>query len=266
LRSDRQRSAREGALSNNYVAMGVDLIRMHDGGGSNGTGAGDVDGPGASRMVPSLDADPTTEASYNFAPTDSMLQNMHDAGADIYFRAGRSNISGGNTVPPDVAKYGEFVKHIVMHYNGGWSKGFMYGIKYFEIWNEPDFIPFWSGTGDQYHDLYKAIALAIKAADPTVLIGGPANSTYNDKTGTRAGLLKYINDNKLPLDFYSFHKYTNKSQDPMDYARMAQNFRDELDMFGLKNAQIVTSEFESSLQGDVMLGGEAGHAAFWPTR
>jgi hypothetical protein len=154
------------------------------------------------------------------------------------------------------------VKHIVMHYNQGWANGQKLGIKWFEIWNEPDFTPFWTGTGDQYHELYGKIATAIRSVEPDALIGGPANSTYNDKMGTRAGLLKYIKDNKLPLDFYSFHKYTNKSQDPMDYARMARSFRDELDMFGFTKALIVNSEWESSLQGDVMLGGEAGRAAF----
>jgi len=250
------------ALSQNYVAMGVDLIRTHDGGGVMGTGAGDVDGPGASRMVPSLTADPTQAASYNFGPTDSMIKNMHDAGAQIYFRVGRSNISGANTVPSDFAKYAQFVQHIVMHYNQGWANGFMYGIKYFEIWNEPDFIPFWSGTPDQYHDLYKTIALAIKATDSTALVGGPAISTFNDKTGLRVTFLQYLKDNKVPLDFYSFHKYTNKSQDPMDFGRMAQSYRADLDKYGFTSTQIVNSEFETSLQGDVMLGGEAGHAAF----
>ena len=250
------------ALSQNYVAMGVDMIRTHDGGGINGTGAGDVDGPGSSRMVPSLTADPTLAASYNFGPTDSMLKNMRDAGAQIYFRVGRSNISGANSVPPDFAKYAQFVQHIVMHYNQGWANGFMYGIKYFEIWNEPDFVPFWSGTPDQYHDLYKAIANAIKATDSTALVGGPAISTFNDKTGLRTTFLQYLNDNKVPLDFYSFHKYTNKSQDPMDFAREAQSYRADLDKYGFKSAQIVNSEFESSLEGDVMLGGEAGHAAW----
>jgi hypothetical protein len=150
----------------------------------------------------------------------------------------------------------------VMHYNQGWAKGFQYGIKWFEIWNEPDFTPFWTGTGDQYHQLYGKIAQAIRSVEPNALIGGPANSTFNDKMKTRGSLLKYIQDNKLPFDFYSFHKYTNKSQDPMDYARMAQSFRDELDMFGFRDAKIVNSEWETSLQGDVMLGGEAGHAAF----
>lgn len=251
-----------GALSKHYKAMGVDQIRTHDFGGINGTGVGDIDGPGRSRIFPNMNADPNLEASYNFAPNDTMIKNIMDAGSTVFFRVGRSNISGGNTVPADFDKYAEIVKHVVMHYNKGWAKGFEHGIKYWEIWNEPDFTPFWLGTAAQYHELYAKISLAIKAADPEAIIGGPANSSFNDKMGTRGSLMKYIKDNKLPLDFYSFHKYTNKSQDPMDYARMAKSFRDELDMYGFTEAKIVNSEWETSLQGDVMLGGEAGQAAF----
>jgi hypothetical protein len=47
-----------GALSKNYVAMGGDMIRTHDAGGINGSGAGDIDGPGRSRLFPSWSADP----------------------------------------------------------------------------------------------------------------------------------------------------------------------------------------------------------------
>jgi xylan 1,4-beta-xylosidase len=252
------------ALSLNYVAMGVDMIRTHDAGGINGSGVGDVDGPGRSRMFPNLNADASVESSYNFGPTDTMIKDIRDAGAEVYFRVGRSNLmgAGANAVPPDLDKYADIVKHVVMHYNQGWASGFSYGIRYFEIWNEPDFLPFWAGTGDQYHELYKRVALAIRGVDPDALVGGPANSTFNDETGLRATFLKYLNDNQVPLDFYSFHKYTNKSQDPMDYARMAQSYRDELNMYGFTATRIVNSEYESSLQGDVMLGGEAGHAAF----
>jgi xylan 1,4-beta-xylosidase len=250
------------ALSLNYVAMGVDMIRTHDAGGINGSGTGDIDGSGSSRMFPDLNADPANAASYNFGPSDAMIKNIRDAGAEVYFRVGRSNIGFPNTVPPDFDKYAEIVKHVVMHYNQGWAGGFSYAIRYFEIWNEPDFLPFWAGTGDQYHDLYKKIALGIKAVDANALVGGPANSTFNDKTGLRASFLKYLRDNKVPLDFYSFHKYTNKSQDPTDFARMARSYRNELDMFGFTTTQIVNSEYESSLQGDVMLGGAAGNAVF----
>jgi xylan 1,4-beta-xylosidase len=252
------------ALSLNYVAMGVDMIRTHDAGGINGSGTGDIDGVGSARMFPNLNADATDAASYNFGPSDTMIKNIRDAGAEIYFRVGRSNIGGfdGNTVPPDFDKYAEIVKHVVMHYNQGWASGMSLGIRYFEIWNEPDFLPFWAGTGDQYHELYKKVSLAIRAVEENALIGGPANSTFNDKTGLRASFLQYVKDNQLPLDFYSFHKYTNKSNDPMDFARMAQSYRDELDMFGFTDTQIVNSEWESSLQGDPILGGAAGSATF----
>jgi hypothetical protein len=251
-----------GALSRNYVAMGVDMIRTHDAGGINGSGTGDIDGPGRSRLFPNWTADPADPASYNFGPTDTLIKNIVDMKAEVYFRVGRSNIRGGNTVPADFDKYGEVVKHVVMHYNQGWANGFKYGIRYFEIWNEPDFVPFWTGTGELYHELYKKIALGIKAADPTVLIGGPANSTFNDNMKTRGSLMQYIKDNQLPLDFYSFHKYTNKSNDPFDFARMAQSFREELDKYGFTKAEIVNSEFESSLQGDPILGRQAGRAVF----
>jgi xylan 1,4-beta-xylosidase len=250
------------ALSNAYVDIGVDAIQTHDAGGVMGSGSGDVDGPGRSRMVPSLTADPAAESSYNFGPTDTLLENIRGAGSEIWFRVGRSNITNGNTVPPDYDKYAEFVKHIVMHYNQGWANGFMYGIHYYEIWNEPDFLPFWIGTPQQFYDLYKKLAVTIKAVDADAIVGGPGNSSFNDKAGMRASLLQYIKDNQLPLDFYSFHKYTNKSQDPMDYARMALDFRAELDKFGFNATKVVTSEFYSSLQGDVMLGGAAGSAAF----
>jgi len=250
------------ALSLNYVAMGVDLIRTHDAGGIGGSGEGDLDGPGSARMFPDLNADASSEASYNFGPSDALMKNIHDAGADIYFRVGRSNIGFPNEVPPDFDKYADVVKHVVMHFNQGWANGSMLGIRYFEIWNEPDFLPFWAGTGDQYHELYKKIALAIREVDSDALVGGPANSTFNDKTGLRATFLQYLKDNEVPLDFYSFHKYTNKSNDPMDFARMAQSYRDELDKFGFAKTQIVNSEWESSLQGDPILGGEAGRAVF----
>jgi xylan 1,4-beta-xylosidase len=252
------------ALSLNYVAMGVDMIRTHDAGGINGSGAGDIDGVGRSRIFPDLNADPTLAGSYSFGPSDAMINDVVATGAEVYFRVGRSNLSGTgqNTPPPDFAKYAQIVQHVIMHYNQGWDNGLSLGIRYFEIWNEPDFTPFWTGTPAQYYDLYKTIALAIKATDSNALVGGPAISTFNDLKGLRVSFLQYLKNNKVPLDFYSFHKYTNKSQDPMDFAREAQSYRTDLDANGFAETQIVNSEWESSLEGDVMLGGEAGNAAF----
>ena len=75
----------------------------------------------------------------------------------MYFRVGRSNRAGlvffpvagwENAYVPDIDKFAEVVRHIVLHYNKGWADGYHYGIRYWEIWNEPDFKPFWNGTPD----------------------------------------------------------------------------------------------------------------------
>lgn len=49
-------------------------------------------------------------------------------------------------------------------------------VQAWEIWNEPDFDPFWSGSNAEYVRLLKVGYLAAKAADPTttVLFGGMA--------------------------------------------------------------------------------------------
>ena len=256
-------------LSNNYVEMGVDMIRTHDAGGISTpytaiAGEGDIDGLGAAVIFPDLNADPNNPASYNFGPTDKLIKNIKDTGSEVYFRVGRSNIYGfaNNYVPPDINKYGEIVKHVVMHYNKGWAKGFHYGIRYFEIWNEPDFMPFWGGTAAQYYDLYKKVALAIQSVDNHAKIGGPANTTHNDYTGFEGSLLQFIRDNHLPMDFYSFHLYTNQSQNPVDYARYGQRYRAMLDSYGFKRAEIICSEWNTALDGTPLIGGSAAQAVF----
>jgi hypothetical protein len=235
------------------------MIRTHDIGSGTGN-AGDSDGTGANILYPS-NGDPMSASSYNFGPTDAAIKNIRDAGAEVYFRIGRSNSNVG-TPPADFDKYAQAMKQVVLHYNQGWANGFMYGIKYFEIWNEPDFQPFWTGTPEQYRQLYKKVALAIREAEPNAIIGGPTSATFSDEGGLRATFLQFVKDNNLPLDFYSFHKYTNSTNDPYEFARMAMTHREELDKFGFTKTEIINSEWETSLMGDVVLGGDAGRAGF----
>lgn len=56
----------------------------------------------------------------------------------------------------------------------GWPAG--RGVRYWEIWNEPDLSFFWSGSAADYARLLKVAALAIRQADPQarILFGGLA--------------------------------------------------------------------------------------------
>ena len=263
-------------LSNNYVAIGIDAIRTHDAGGFSATaptgGEGDIDGVGTAVIFPDFNADPNDPASYNFGPTDQLIQNIRNIGAEVFFRVGRSNIGvdfskfpfpfTNNYVPPDMDKYADIVKHVVMHYNKGWANGFNYGIRYWEIWNEPDILPFWAGTPAQYHELYKKISLAIKSVDANAKIGGPANTTNNDFTGLEESLLQFIVDNNLPMDFYSFHHYANHAVDPYNNVRLAQKFRNLLDSYGFTQADVINTEYGGALDGTPMIGGSVASAIF----
>jgi xylan 1,4-beta-xylosidase len=80
----------------------------------------------------------------------------------------------------------------------------------FEVWNEPNLTVFWPGSQEDYLRLYAESALAVKAVDPRLPVGGPS---------TAAGewielLAEHAASNDLPLDFVSTHTYGNL---PLDF-------------------------------------------------
>ncbi|HEY4215219.1 MAG TPA: hypothetical protein VGM84_27360 [Steroidobacteraceae bacterium] len=244
--------------SSGYRRARIDLVRTHD-----GYGPGDIDArfetdkaPGgalisAKRDVFAIfqhpDADPNDPASYNFAPTDKQIGSIRALGAQVIFRLGRSE--GANPTPPkDFQRYANIAKHIVMHYNGGWANGFHYGIRYWEIWNEPDLGKvFWAGTAAQFFDLYGKVARAVKDADPHALVGGPAIARPNDNSPYRDEFMSWVVKNKVPLDFYSWHWYATDSEDPLDFVRIARDLRARLDQHGLHKTESLLTEWNYGL-------------------
>lgn len=80
--------------------------------------------------------------------------------------------------PKDMARWVDLVTSTVTH----WIE--RYGLAEvrqwrFEVWNEPNLVPyFWTGTRTQYFELYEATALAIKAVDGELKVGGPSTSVF----------------------------------------------------------------------------------------
>jgi len=67
--------------------------------------------------------------------------------------------------------------------------------------------------------------------------------------------MQYCKDNKLPLDFFSYHKYSNHTNDPYEHKRMAEDLLAELAKYGFTKTTIINSEWWTSLVGEVVLGG-----------
>jgi len=206
--------------------------------------AGVVKSGNASVIFPDENADPEKAASYNFAATDKVVAAIRASGAEVYYRIGRS--WGANVNPPaDFDKYASVVKHIAMHYNQGWANGFHHQIRYWEFWNEPGGL-FWTGTPEQFYSLYGKTALALKSVDPSLKVGGDGIANPFGDEVYREGFLDYCAAHQLPLDFYSWHTYSNGGADPFDGARLAREIRGVLDAHGFPKAESILSEWNLS--------------------
>ena len=239
-----------------YREARIDLIRTHDAYGPGDIDAVFPDAPNtlidgartALSLFPNANADPADPKSYNFGPTDKLIASITGIGAEVIFRLGRSE--GSNVDPPkDFDRYAEVARHIVLHYNQGWANGFHYGIRYWEVWNEPDLGRlFWGGTAPEYFMLYEKIVRAVKKADRRALVGGPAISRPNDTNNPWLDdFLGYVRAKKLPLDFYSWHWYATDSADPQDFTRAAQSIRARLDEHGFRKTLSMLNEWNYGL-------------------
>src|SRR5689334_4692930 len=239
-----------------YREARIDVVRTHDAYGPGDIDATFPDAPNtlidgtrtALSIFPNPEADPNDPRSYNFGPTDKLIASIEGIGADVIFRLGRSE--GSNVdVPKDLDRYAEVARHIVLHYNQGWANGFHYGIRYWEVWNEPDLGRlFWGGTAPEYFTLYAKIARAVKQADRRALVGGPAISRPNDTNNPWLdGFLEYVRAKKLPLDFYSWHWYATDSADPQDFIRIAASMRARLDQHGFRKTLSMLNEWNYGL-------------------
>jgi xylan 1,4-beta-xylosidase len=215
-----------------YRAAHIDLVRIHD-----LQGAGDIDA-----IFPDFSADADNPKSYNFAPTDRVISSIKSAGAEPLFCIGRSS-AAGPTPPADLEKWAQIVRHIVLHYNAGWGRGFRFGIRYWEIWNAPDSKLSWSGTPEEYYALYEKTANAVQAADADALVGGPALSKPLIAGAYREKFIDFVRLHRLPLNFFSWHFYSVDSNDPYLFVSIARQLRIILDTRGFGSARNVVDEW-----------------------
>jgi xylan 1,4-beta-xylosidase len=158
--------------------------------------------------------------AFNFLYVDQVYDYMLDQGVRPFvelsfmpeaFASSNNRIFAykGNTSPPRRWQDWHdmifaFTDHCVKRYGIGevshWN---------FEVWNEPN-ISFWAGTEEQYFELYRQSALAVKAVDRRLKVGGPSTA----QLGWIPDLIRFCAANNLPLDFVSTHVYPN---DPQKY-------------------------------------------------
>lgn len=252
----------------------IPYSRLHDVGGWFG-GNLYVDIPNVFR---DFDADENDAENYDFTFTDILLKNLYENDCEPMYRLGVTienffETKVYRTNPPkDFVKWARICEHIIRHYNEGWADGFTYGIKYWEIWNEPEVgLPpnngMWTGTMEDYLDMYEITAKHLRACfGETIKIGGYACSglygLFGDpekygvpspkKEGKRYNseqedyrikffysFLERVTKNNVPVDFFTWHSYMNLEETAMS----ADFFRRELDKYGLTNVETHLNEW-----------------------
>jgi len=217
-------------------------------------------------IFPLMHLDAKDPKNYVFAQTDYLLKRTREElGHDIFFRLGTSIEHSGNRVhfnsliPEDFDKVAEIFAGTIRHYNKGWANGHSWGIKYWEIWNEPDgannmwCLP--EGDEDRSSKRPDDLAKGVKRRDlfvkffvtclkrlktefPDVKVGGPALCGMSKDYF--CALLKGCKEAGVAPDFISWHHY---SENPYDMSNAAKTGRYLCDEFGFKNCELIVNEW-----------------------
>jgi len=260
-----------------FKYLGIPRSRLHDCCGKWG-GTHFVDVPNIFR---DFDADENDPANYDFHYSDEYITAIIESGANVVYRLGITIEWGSKkytSIPPrDFAKWARICEHIIMHYNEGWCDGFEYGIEYFEIWNEPENPPMWQGSKEEFFELYKVSSKYLKSRFPNIKIGGYGSSGfyavfmpglsdfYKSFPVWFIDFLEMVKREGCPLDFYSWHIYT----DNLDHIRLSAEYvRENLDKYGFYNTESHLNEWNYGAEGkqfedkDTMVGASFISAAF----
>ena len=206
------------------------------------------------RIFKDFDADVNNPENYDFECTDMCVSDTMSVGTQVYYRLG-ARIEHGKKVgtfpPKDYLKWAEICEHIIRHYNEGWADGFHYNITYWEIWNEPDCInadgsnPCWQGTEDDFVDFFCVAQKYLKERFPALKIGGPAFCSINtvNRPEKERFIKKFFSElrkRNIPLDFFSFHRYTDEPIKMKSYIAQARN---HCDIHGYTDTEIHLNEW-----------------------
>ena len=110
----------------------------------------------------------------------------------------KGNITPANSQEEWGKLIDKFVRHLTARYGEKEVESW-----YFEVWNEPNLNFFFTGTQEQYFEMYATTARAIKAIDEDYRVGGPATAGNAWITP----LVDYAKANNVACDFITTHTY-----------------------------------------------------------
>lgn len=165
---------------------------------------------------------------YNFQYIDLLFDSLLDIGIRPVVELGlMPDIMGSDekyvfwwkmniTPPKSFNEWYDLIEATVRHFTHRYGEE---EVKkwYFEVWNEPNHVAFFSENKniDEYFKIYDAAAFAVKNVCSEYRVGGPASAGFVWVSETIA----HCRENNVPLDFISSHYYCVKGHFDADGKR-----------------------------------------------
>ena len=148
------------------------------------------------------------------------------------------------TDPNDYSQWEKLIAAMVRHYKDRGST-----LQYWEIANEPDIgemggCPY-KFTPEGYVRYYRHTVAAIRGVDSAAKVGGPALA--NPDSEIFPALLRACHEEKLSLDFVSWHIYSN---DPSSIRATIEKKKQDLASFPELRPEMILDEWNMSLSND----------------
>lgn len=254
-----------GDLTDEYVDLGVSMVRTHD----------FYDALDVSVIFPDF-GDPGV---YDFSASDPVFDAIVDGGFEPYLRIGESYEAGGAPVPSrdQFDAWAQAAVDIVGHYLDRGS------FRYVEIGNEhtnPDFWPRDSSlpeaeqiakVKEEFHELFILTATALRAAYPELKIGGPGFSPVAASSGGSHWVRDFIIavrdhrdlvDPGFHIDFVSWHLYSHQ---PEHYRWVCYHYLDYIADLYMEDVESHITEWnvehDPETGGDIALTRNTGEGA-----
>lgn len=202
-----------------------------------------------------------------YNPISDNFQKLDQVISDITATGARPFISL-SYLPPNLAPNGDIVgtptnwsdwenlvQRTVEHVSG--RSGLGISDVYYEVWNEPDLFGGYKVYGSKnYLDLYLHSVTGATRANNTLpfKFGGPATTGYYDNW--MKGLLDFVSQNNLRLDFISWHRYTKKLDDYLSDVSKARGILANYPNLGTK--ETIISETGPNSENDPVYDGTFG--------
>ncbi len=155
------------------------------------------------------------QPTYDWTNFDTYLAAIVAAGMrpiiELSFMPTDLASQGNDRNPPsDLDVYSDMIQAVVQHAVD------LYGVDdvsqwYWEVWNEPNYEGFWTGTMEDYYTMYDAAAAGATAALPNILIGGPV--TTQGSTSQMTDFLAHVKNTGSRVTFLSSHAYPGGAGD-----------------------------------------------------